>query len=135
MKKTVYIAFDYDDLDVKGSLIAQSKRPDCPWDFVDNSINTAVSDKWPAEARRLIQASKCVIVLCGEQTYQADGVATEIQIAQELGKPYFLLAGTRKATPTKPKHARDDDRIWTYTWATVRMLLTGGTPPENAIVL
>jgi len=131
---TVYIAFDYDDIGVKQSLIAESKRPDCPWNFVDNSINRDIPRRWTAVAERLIKASDCVIVLCGEQTHQADGVATEMQLAQKHGKRYFLLSGTRTGTPTPPRHARANDKIWTYRWPTVKTLLEGETPPPNAAV-
>jgi hypothetical protein len=134
LKKSVYIAFDYDDLSVKESLIAEFGRPECPWEFNDNSISTALPDRWAAEARRLIQSSEWVIVLCGEQTHQAKGVATELQIAQELGKPHFCLSGTRTGVPTKPKHARADEKIWTYKWPTVLTLLKGETPPPDAAV-
>ncbi|MCW5775362.1 MAG: hypothetical protein KIS87_02805 [Phycisphaeraceae bacterium] len=131
-KKKVYIAFDYDDLGVKQNLIAESQRPDCPWEFVDNSLSRAIPDRWTAEAERLIRISDFVIVICGTQTHQANGVAVEVQLAQKLGKPYFLLSGTRKGTPCKPKHARAEDMIWTYRWPTLRTLLCGGVPPQDA---
>jgi hypothetical protein len=134
VKRTVYIAFDYDDLGVKQSMIAEAQRPDCPWRLVDNSISAGLPDRWAAEARRLISEAECVIVLCGEQTHQATGVAVEVQLAQELGRPYFLLSGTRRGAPTRPRHARGDDKIWTYRWPTVLTLLSGGTPPVDAVV-
>ena len=134
IRKKVYIAFDYDDLGVKQSLIAESKRPDCPWEFIDKSITTPIDDRWTAEAERLIQSSDFVLVLCGEQTHQAAGVAVEVQLAQKLGKRYFLLSGARKGAPTKPKHARGEDRIWTYRWPTVQALLMGHVPPPDAAV-
>lgn len=132
IKKRVYVAFDYDDLDVKENLIAQSRQSECPFELIDNSINRSVPERWSAEARRRIAACECVIVLCGEQTHQAGGVATELQIAQELRKPYFLLQGTRKGTPTPPRHARADDKIWAFRWPTVEVLVEGGTPPSDA---
>lgn len=131
-KKRVYVAFDYDDLDVKQNLVAQSKLPECPFVHVDNSINRALPAKWTEEARRLIAGCDCVIVLCGEQTQQAKGVAIELQIAQETGKPYFLLSGARKGTPTRPKNARNTDKVWTFRWPTVAALLEGRTPPPDA---
>lgn len=134
IRKKVYIAFDYDDLGVKQNLIAEAKRPECPWEFVDKSISAPVDERWTAEAERLIQASDFVIVLCGEQTHQAVGVGIEVQLSQKLGKRYFLLSGTRKGTPTKPRHARSEDKIWTYRWPTVETLLAGGTPPLDAAV-
>lgn len=134
VKKKVYVAFDYDDLGVKQNLVTEAKRPDCPWEFIDNSIPRALPDKWALEAERLIRESDCVIVLCGEQTHQATGVATEVQLAQKLGRRYFLLSGTRLGTPTRPNHSRADDKIWTYRWPTLQTLLSGGTPPLDAAV-
>lgn len=132
MRRKVYIAFDYDDLGVKQNLIAESKRPDCPWEFIDKSIKSPVDQRWTEEAERLIRGSDCLVVLCGDQTHQAVGVASEIQIAQRYGKPYFLLACTRSGIPTKPKHARSEDRVWTYRWPTLETLLKGGSPPPDA---
>lgn len=132
LRKNVYIAFDYDDLGVKQGLIAQSQQPNCPFQFVDNSISAAIPHKWAEEARRLIGASDCVVVLCGVQTHQSQGVATELQLAQALGKPYFFLSATRHGTPTAPRHARWGDRIWTYRWPTLVALLEGRTPPPDA---
>lgn len=128
-KSKVYVAFDFDDLDVKESLIEQSARPDCPFELADNSINAPISERWTLEAKRRIVGAECVIVLCGEQTHQASGVAIELQLAQELGKRYFLLQATRKGTPTKPRHARDVDRIWPFRWPTLVALLAGKQPP------
>ena len=130
--KRVYVAFDYDNLDVKEGLIAQSKDPGCPFELIDNSIRDPVSEAWTVEARRLIAGCDSVIVLCGEQTHQAKGAAIELQITQELGKRYFLIQGTRKGTPTRPKHARADDKIWSSRWPTVLALLEGRTPPPDA---
>lgn len=134
MRKKVYIAFDYDDLGVKQNLIAESRRPDCPWEFIDKSIKAPIDERWTAEAERLIQSSDLVIVLCGEQTHQATGVAVEIQLAQKLRRRYFLLSGTRKGTPTRPRHTRSDDTIWPYRWPTVQALLMGTVPPPEAAV-
>jgi hypothetical protein len=130
--KKVYVAFDYDDLDVKQNLIAQSQLPECPFELLDSSIARSVSGVWTTEARRLIAASDCVIVLCGEQTHQARGVATELQIAQELEKQYFLLQGTRRGTPSRPLNSRASDKIWAFRWPTISALLQGKTPPTDA---
>ena len=130
--KRAYIAFDYDDLDVKENLIAQSKLPECPFELTDASLHRTVPERWVTEARRLIGASDFVIVLCGEQTHQAKGVAIEVQSAQETGKRYFLLRGSRKGNPTRPPNARNTDEIWTFRWPTVRILVDGGTPPSDA---
>lgn len=134
MKRKVYVAFDYDDFDVKQNLIAQSRLPDCPFELLDASIHRAIPTKWTTEARSLIGQSDCVIVLCGAQTHQAKGVFTELQIAQELGKRYFLLRGTRTAPVSVPPNVRASDRVWAWRWPTVETLLAGGTPPPDAAV-
>ncbi|HEX8109758.1 MAG TPA: TIR domain-containing protein, partial [Kofleriaceae bacterium] len=102
------------------------------FELVDGSIAKAISGSWTTEARRLIEGSDCVIVLCGEQTHQAKGVVTEVQIAQELGKRYFLLQGTRSGRPSRPPNARATDKIWAFRWPTVSALLDGKTPPSDA---
>ncbi|HEX2839381.1 MAG TPA: TIR domain-containing protein [Phycisphaerales bacterium] len=126
--KTVYIAFDIADRDVKEGLVAQAADPKCPFTFLDNSIQQALQERWVAEARRLIDLSDCVIVLCGDQTHQAKGVETELQIAKELKKDYFLLKATRQHTPTRPKSASPNEPMYPATHATVAALLRGERP-------
>lgn len=132
--KRVYIAFDFDDYDVKQNLVTESHRAACPFSFEDGSIQKRIAQNWPLAARNLIQQSDYVLVLCGEQTHQARGVVTELQIAQELGKPYFLIQATRVGLPSKPPNARSDDKIWRYRWPTVQALLEGRTPPLDAAI-
>lgn len=133
-KKRVFVAFDFDDMSVKSDLLAQSKLPECPFDLIDCSIDKPIDKNWPVEAERRIRACECVIVLCGEQTHQAGGASTEVQIAQALSKRIVCLAATRQATPTPPKNIPKGTPIFTWRWATVTTLLEGSSPPENAIV-
>ena len=94
MKKRVFISFDYDhDSDIKGSLVGQAKLDDSPFEIVDMSIKEAIDSNWKMYARKRIRSCDCVIVLCGEYTATAKGVAAELTIAQEESIPYFLLCG------------------------------------------
>lgn len=129
----VYVAFDYDDAPVKGDLVAQSRLPDCAFDLVDCSIEKAVHANWALEAERRIRASEVVLVLCGVQTHQAGGASTELQIAQRLGKRCVFLAATRSGTPTAPRGTPIGTRIWTWRWSVVADLLSGRTPPSDAV--
>src|SRR2546428_11778087 len=89
----VYVSFDYDnDEDLKILLLGQAKNADSPFEISDTSIREATSD-WKAKARARIQRSQVVAVICGMSTHKAAGVAAEVTIAQEEGKPYFLLQG------------------------------------------
>ena len=57
-KKKVYICFDYDhDKDIKGSLVAQARLDDSPFDIVDLSIQAPVDENWKRNARERIK--KC----------------------------------------------------------------------------
>jgi hypothetical protein len=122
--KQVFISFDFADLDVKQGIVAQSKLPNCPFTFTDNSIKEALSGPWVAEAKRLIAASDFVLVICGDQSHQSKGQETEVQIAKELKKPYALVAGTRKYTPTRPPSASPSEPIHPATWPTIAALLS-----------
>lgn len=130
-KKIVYIAFDIADRDVKQNLVTQTTDPTCPFTFVDNSIQASFPEKWVAEARKLINESDYVIVLCGDQTHQAKGVETELRMAKELKKPYSLIKATRKYTPTRPRSASPSEPMFSATWSTIAALLRGEKPPAS----
>ena len=63
-------------------------------------------------------------VLCGEYTDTALGVNAEVKITQELGKPYFLLAG-RPNKSKKPSAAKSTDKLYTWTWDILKKLIGG----------
>ena len=67
-----------------------------------------------------------VIVLCGEHTDRATGVAAEVTIAQEERKPYFLLAAYGDKTCKKPTSAQSSDKVYKWTWDNLKALVGGG---------
>lgn len=126
MKKRVFISFDYDhDSDIKGSLVAQSRLDDSPFDIVDMSIKEAIDSNWKQYARKRIKSCDCVIVLCGNHTDTAKGVTAELTIAQEEGVPYFLLWGRNTNTVKKPLGAKSSDKVYNWTWENLKLLLEG----------
>lgn len=126
MKKRVFISFDYDnDNDIKGSLVAQAKNPDSPFEIVDVSIKEAISSNWKEYARRRIKGCDCVIVLCGKHTASAKGVAAELTITQEEGVPYFLLCGRKGIQVQKPMSAKKEDKVYAWNWNNLKLLLKG----------
>lgn len=127
-RQRVFISFDVADRDVKQGLVAQASDPACPFDFIDHSLQNAVPSGWTEAARRLIGQADFVIVLCGDQTHQATGVETELQIAKELNKPYALIRATRLHTATRPKSASPHEPMYPATWPTVAALLRGEKP-------
>lgn len=122
--KKVFISFDYDnDKDIKENLVAQTRQSFCSYEIRDESIKAPIDSKWREEARQRIKNCDVVIVLCGEHTDTASGVAAELTIAQEENIPYFLLQGRRCKECKKPNHAKRSDEIHPWTWNTIDSLL------------
>src|SRR5581483_4874071 len=93
-RKRVFISFDYDhDDDIKMLLAGQAQHPDTPFDFKDASVREHLTGDWKEKVRRRMANIDVVIVLCGQWTHTAKGVAAELEIAREVGKEYFLLKG------------------------------------------
>ena len=124
--KHIFISFDYDnDADIKIMLAGQAKLPDSPFDFTDGSVKEHLTGDWKEKVKRRIGNCDQMIVLCGTSTYTAVGVSAELEIAQELKKPYFLLKGRSDKTCTKPNSARSTDKIYDWTWPNLKNLIGG----------
>lgn len=125
-RKKVFVSFDYDnDAMIKMLLVNQSKHPDTPFDIHDSSIKEHIDGDWQARARNRMRNVDVVCVLCGERTHTAKGVAVELQIAKDLGTPYFLLWGYKDKTCTKPTSASAADKIYKREWETLKLLIHG----------
>lgn len=125
-KKRVFISFDFDhDEGTKTMLAGQAKLPDSPFDFTDASVKEHLSGDWKDKVRRRMNNIDVVVVLCGEWTHTAKGVAEELSIAQEKQKEYFLLAAYADKTCTKPTTAQGADKVYRWTWDNLKALIGG----------
>lgn len=123
-RKSAFISFDYDnDKDLRGNLVAQAKRPDSPFSIKDWSVKEPFDEEWRKKVRALIDRADLTIVICGEQTHQAQGVEAEVTMAQQARKPYFLLKGRRNETCTRPKSAPRKKKIHPYAWPVLQELI------------
>lgn len=126
-KKRAFISFDYDnDESAKIMLAGQAKKPDSPFDFKDNSVKDHLTGDWEAKVKRRMDNVDVVIVLCGEKTHTAKGVAAELKIAKEKSKPYFLIAAYSNKTCSKPTSASSSDKLYNWTWDNLKTLIAGG---------
>jgi hypothetical protein len=66
-----------------------------------------------------------VIIICGEHTHTANGVAAELTMAREAKKPYFLLCGRSEKTCTRPKTALASDKVYKWNWNNLKSLING----------
>lgn len=125
MAKRVFVSFDYDyDKALKDFLIGQARNPDSPFEVHDWSIKEPSAD-WRKKARQRIRACDVVVVICGEHTHTAEGVAVELNITQEENIDYFLLKGYATKTCTKPATARAGDKMYNWTWENLKLLIGG----------
>jgi hypothetical protein len=126
-KSRVFISFDFDHDDgLKTMLIGQAKHSDTPFELADWSIKEHLTGDWKEKARVRIRAVDQVVVLCGEHTHTATGVAAELEIARSENKPYFLLAGYSDKHCTKPTSALSTDKVYKWTWDNLKALIGGG---------
>lgn len=122
--RRVFISFDFDhDEELRDALIAQAKNPDSPFEIVDYSVREPFESKWRDKVRSRIRRTDLTIVICGEHTHTAKGVAAEVTITQEERKPYFLLRGRPSKTCSKPASALRSDAIHAWTWRSLKQLL------------
>src|SRR4051794_28837269 len=109
-KKRVFISFDYDhESNIKTMLAGQADLQDSPFEFNDASVKDHLTGDWQEKVRRRMDNIDVVIVLCGEKTHLATGVAAELLIAQEKAKEYFLLAAYADKNCSKPTTAKTTD--------------------------
>ena len=126
-KQRIFISFDYDhDEDVKIMLAGQAKLPDSPFEFKDASLKEPLTGDWKEKVKARLRNCDQMIVLCGGSTYSANGVSAELEMAQELKMPYFLLAGYSTKTCYKPTSALESDSIYSWTWDNLKALINGG---------
>ena len=126
-KKRVFISFDVDhDEGTKEMLAGQAKLPDSPFDFKDASVKESLTGDWKEKVRRRMDNIDVVVVLCGEHTHTASGVAAELTIAKGKDKEYFLLKAYEDKTCTKPTSASSSDSVYKWTWPNLKKLIGGG---------
>jgi len=121
-----FISFDFDhDEDLRVMLVGQAKNPDTPFSIADWSVKKSMTGDWKQKVRDRIRKTKVMIVICGHHTNTASGVDAEIQIARELGIPYFLMSGRASGTIRRPTAALQSDKIYRWTWDNLKALIGG----------
>jgi len=112
----VYAVFDVEhDGDLYERLLANSASPGCTFEVMGGSEGASASQVGSERVRRRMRAADQVIVLCGEHAEASPHVRSELQIARDAGKPYFLLWGRRGAMCTKPVGAEPNEGMFSWT--------------------
>lgn len=123
--KRAFISFDYDhDQDLRNLLVGQARNPDTPFQIADWSVQEPFSGDWQEKVRRRIRQTDLTIVICGQFTHLARGVAAEVDITKREYKPYFLLWGRADKLCTTPSNV-PNDTIYKWTWDNLKALIAG----------
>ena len=88
----VFVSFEFDkDLALKNAFYAQAKAHS-PHRLVNCSLNEAYPDQsWKDKARSAIKQCDVLVILVGQDTHNAPGVKTEVEIARQLKKPILQV--------------------------------------------
>jgi len=121
----IYVSFDPDhDEDLHDRLLEQSTRGASGFEISARSEARTTTDLRDKNLRRRICDADEVIVICGEHTAESVRMSTELRIAQEEQKPYFLLWGRRESMCTKPAGAKRDEGMYSWTWEILQNQIT-----------
>jgi hypothetical protein len=113
----VFVSYDREhDVDLHDRLVEQSSKSATGFEVSARSRARAAADVWDEGLRREIRDADEVIIICGEHTECSERMATELRIAQEERRPYFLLWGRRELACTKPTTAKPADAMYSWTW-------------------
>ncbi len=111
----IYMSFDLEhDRDLHDRLLKQSRKRST-FAIANRSEAGEMTDEWAERVRGRISESDEIVVICGEHTDESPRVSAELKIAQEQRKPYVLLWGRRDRMCKKPKGARADDGMYSWT--------------------
>ncbi|HPF47120.1 MAG: TIR domain-containing protein [Alphaproteobacteria bacterium] len=100
-KKKIFISFDYPtDRILKNELVGQSQADDAGFKIANWSMKpNVINGKWLKEAKFHISRCDALVVLVGENTHTAPGVAKEIEIALSMDKTIIQLLAHPQNTP------------------------------------
>ena len=87
--RKIFVSFEFDkDKDLRGHFYAQAKPYAQRYRISNCSLREAYETRqWKAKARTAIRECDAVIVLVGQDTHNASGVRTEVDMARSFGKP------------------------------------------------
>ena len=111
----IFMSFDVEhDRDLHDRLSKQAHKP-ASFAIASRSEAGDITHGWSERVRGCIAEADEVIVICGEHTDESPQVSAELAIAQAQRKPYVLLWGRRDSMCKKPKSARSDDGMYSWT--------------------
>ncbi len=123
-KKRAFISFDFDnDQFLRDSLVGQSRNTDSPFEIADWSVKEPFPQStWEQRVFEKIKQCDVFIVMVGQYTYQCQAILKEIQMAKQIGIPYFGIHGYSDKNCPVPYGL---DKTYKWTWDNVKALIDG----------
>lgn len=115
MPDRIFIAFAYEDANLRTMLVGQARHEQSPFEFVDMSVKQPWDTEWKTKCRTRIRGCKGVIGIITNRTPQADGQLWELSCAYQEGKPVLLMYGNNDRPINLPAPvAGKAIRIWSW---------------------
>lgn len=89
----IFASFEFDkDKDLKNNFFRQAEDNNTQHHARNCSLNEAYpTEEWKDKARQAIRECDVVVILIGQDTHNAPGVKTEVDIARDLGRPIIQI--------------------------------------------
>jgi len=111
----VFVSFDLEhDRELYEMILAQSRTQSSGFLIVGSSNRATAHSLCSEKTLHAIRESNQLIVICGEHSESSASMTAELRVAQQEGKPYFLLWGRREIMCTKPAGAKSSEGM--YSW-------------------
>ena len=112
----VFVSYDREhDGDLHDRLVEQASKSTSGFEISARSRDRAPTDLWDEGLRREMREADEVIIICGEHSNCSERMGTELRIAREEERPYFLLWGRRELMCTKPAAAKPAEGMYSWT--------------------
>jgi hypothetical protein len=83
-RKRLFISFAIEDIEFRDHLVAQARKNNSPFDFIDMSVKKKWKEsEWKKRCRTKIKRCDGVIALLSKNTHKAIGARWEIKCAKE----------------------------------------------------
>lgn len=122
--KRVFVSFDYDnDSGIKSFLTGQAKNSSSPFSCADWSLKEAApQNSWVSDAEQKIKQCDILLIMLGNNTYRAQGVLKEVELAKKYGKPIAQIIAYKDLVSPNP--VPNAGKVYRWSWDNIQGLLS-----------
>lgn len=121
--KRIFISFAIEDAKYRDYFVAQAKKDNSPFSFVDMSVKKPWDEKiWKQKCRSKIKSCHGIIVLLSKKTYNSTGTRWEIKCAKQENIPIVGMHIQKKHQGAIPPELKDQ-KIITWTWENLEQVI------------